>query len=169
MTFDPHFYLSQILRRLPIIIAIVFTTTSNGPGSGHSISSSLIASLGSPKRSSRMTQASIQVGNSPNGCEASASLVGKSTSVASSTGNALFLLNAAKRLKKKKYHDAVIKMAGICIRKYFNRDVPLPNGYLTGRESPCQMQGSSGIGYFFLKLFESGMKNNLQLFPGMIG
>ncbi len=30
MTFDPHFYLSQILRRLPIIIAIVFTTTMAG-------------------------------------------------------------------------------------------------------------------------------------------
>ncbi|MBN8631153.1 MAG: lipopolysaccharide biosynthesis protein [Rhodobacterales bacterium] len=30
MTFDPQFYLSQILRRLPIIVAIVFTATMGG-------------------------------------------------------------------------------------------------------------------------------------------
>ncbi len=30
MTFDPRFYLSLILRRLPIVIAIVFTTTMAG-------------------------------------------------------------------------------------------------------------------------------------------
>lgn len=30
MTFDPKFYLSLILRRLPIIIAIIFTATMAG-------------------------------------------------------------------------------------------------------------------------------------------
>ncbi len=70
------------------------------------------------------------------------------------TGNALFLLKAAKILKMKKYHDAVILMADRCIEEYFSCDIPFPNGYLTDRESPCLMQGSSGIGYFFLQLYE---------------
>ena len=45
--------------------AITRTTTSNAPGSGTSISSSWKASMGSPKRSSRMTQAAIVRGSSP--------------------------------------------------------------------------------------------------------
>ena len=39
--------------------------TSNAPGSGTSISSSWKASSGSPKRSSRMTQAAIVGGSVP--------------------------------------------------------------------------------------------------------
>src|SRR5215217_6561543 len=45
--------------------AITRTTTSNAPGSGTSISSSWKASLGSPSRSSRITQAAIVFGSSP--------------------------------------------------------------------------------------------------------
>jgi type 2 lantibiotic biosynthesis protein LanM len=70
------------------------------------------------------------------------------------TGNAVFLLNAAKILKKKKYHDAVVQMANKCMEQFISRDIPFPNGYLTDRESPCLMQGNSGIGYFFLQLYD---------------
>src|SRR3954451_18417797 len=41
------------------------TITSKAPGSGTSISSSWKASIGSPKRSSRMTQAAMVGGSSP--------------------------------------------------------------------------------------------------------
>lgn len=84
------------------------------------------------------------------------------------SGNALFLLKAAKLLKNKKKHAAVIKMADECVENYFSKNIPLPNGYLTDCDSPCLMQGNSGIGYFFLRLYEIGKKKDLQLFPGMI-
>src|SRR5271167_1887720 len=45
--------------------AITRTITSNAPGSGTSISSTWKASFGSPKRSSRITQAAIVLGSSP--------------------------------------------------------------------------------------------------------
>src|SRR4051812_29436170 len=45
--------------------AITRTVTSNAPGSGTSISSIWKASIGSPKRSSRMTQAAMVAGSSP--------------------------------------------------------------------------------------------------------
>src|SRR3954447_22048756 len=45
--------------------AITRTVTSNAPGSGTSISSSWKASVGSPSRSARMTQAAIVGGSSP--------------------------------------------------------------------------------------------------------
>src|SRR3954470_11499891 len=45
--------------------AITLTITSNAPGSGTSISSSWNASLGSPSRSARITQAAIAFGSSP--------------------------------------------------------------------------------------------------------
>src|SRR3954469_4484550 len=45
--------------------AITRTVTSNAPGSGNSISSSWKASVGSPSRSARMTQAAIVGGRSP--------------------------------------------------------------------------------------------------------
>src|SRR5919109_1730001 len=45
--------------------AITRTITSNAPGSGTSISSSWKASLGSPSRSRRITQAAIVFGSSP--------------------------------------------------------------------------------------------------------
>jgi hypothetical protein len=45
--------------------AITRTITSNAAGSGTSISSSWKASVGSPSRSARMTQAAIVGGSSP--------------------------------------------------------------------------------------------------------
>src|SRR3954465_14456596 len=45
--------------------AITRTVTSNAPGSGTSSSSSWKASVGSPSRSARMTQAAIVEGSSP--------------------------------------------------------------------------------------------------------
>ena len=51
--------------------AITSTSTSPGPGSGTSTVSSCIASIGSPRRSGRITQARISAGT--------ASLVGSST------------------------------------------------------------------------------------------
>lgn len=72
------------------------------------------------------------------------------------TGNALFLLKAAKILKRKKHKDIVLKLADNCIEQFISRDIPFPNGYLTDRESPCLMQGNSGVGYFFLQLYKPG-------------
>src|SRR3954454_3661638 len=55
--------------------AMTRTTTSNAPGSGTSISSTWKASIGSPSRSWRMTQAAIVAGSSPGSASTCATCV----------------------------------------------------------------------------------------------
>src|SRR3954468_15859552 len=63
--------------------AITRTTTSNAPGSGTSISSTWKASIGSPSRSWRMTQAAIVAGHSPRSAPSAAIVAGSSPGSAS--------------------------------------------------------------------------------------
>ncbi|NOT50831.1 MAG: hypothetical protein HOP10_06105 [Chitinophagaceae bacterium] len=67
-------------------------------------------------------------------------------------GNALFLFRIAGVSKAGKFKDLVTELADRCLGQYINHNIPLPDGFITDRESPCFMQGNSGIGFFFLCL-----------------
>ena len=69
-------------------------------------------------------------------------------------GNSTLLLKAESILKDMSLEDEVIKLAEYCLGQYIDRNIPIPNGYRSSKESPCFMQGNSGIGYFFLQLYD---------------
>ncbi len=67
-------------------------------------------------------------------------------------GNAELLLYAAEVLAKPALLDSSTAAAEECITEYLQKGIPVPNGLQSGHETPDFMLGSSGIGYFFLRL-----------------
>jgi lantibiotic biosynthesis protein len=74
-------------------------------------------------------------------------------------GNAFFLLKAASVFRLAELEELVYRQADKCLHQFISQDIPVPNGYGNSMESPCFMQGDSGIGYFFLHLY------NQEQFP----
>lgn len=77
-------------------------------------------------------------------------------------GNASLLLKATSVLKDEIFEKEVAELADKCLQQFIHRNIPVPNGYHSSKESPCFMQGNSGIGYFFLQLYDP------VLFPSML-
>ncbi len=67
-------------------------------------------------------------------------------------GNAELLLYAAEILNRQELVEEVYAAADDCIINYLNKGIPIPIGIQGGNETPDFMLGSSGIGYFFLRL-----------------
>lgn len=67
-------------------------------------------------------------------------------------GNAELLLYAAEILHKPELVETVYAAADECIMNYLSKGIPIPIGIQGGNETPDFMLGSSGIGYFFLRL-----------------
>lgn len=67
-------------------------------------------------------------------------------------GNAELLLYAAELFQQPALKEKVFAAADECIKEYINKRIPIPNGLQSGHETPDFMLGSSGIGYFFLRL-----------------
>lgn len=67
-------------------------------------------------------------------------------------GNAELLLYAAEVLQRPQLKEAVMAVADECISEYLHKGIPIPNGLQSGHETPDFMLGSSGMGYFFLRL-----------------
>lgn len=67
-------------------------------------------------------------------------------------GNAELLLFAAEILQQPALVAAVAAAVDECINSYLQKGIPIPNGLQSGHETPDFMLGSSGIGYFFLRL-----------------
>jgi lantibiotic modifying enzyme len=74
-------------------------------------------------------------------------------------GNAFILLKAASVFHLAELEELVYQQADKCLHQFISQDIPVPNGYGSSMESPCFMQGDSGIGYFFLHLY------NKEWFP----
>jgi lantibiotic biosynthesis protein len=72
-------------------------------------------------------------------------------------GNAAFLLSASHILNREELKKDVFILAEECIHQFIKKNIPVPGGYGTLLESPCFMQGSSGVGYFFLCLLNEKM------------
>lgn len=70
------------------------------------------------------------------------------------SGNAIFLLKIAEACGGAQYKKQVEAMAERSIQRYIHHNIPFPNGYGSDRESPCFMQGNSGIGLFYLFLYD---------------
>lgn len=77
-------------------------------------------------------------------------------------GNSILLLKAASILNLVELRELVFKQADKCLQQFMQQDIPIPNGYGSAMESPCFMQGNSGIGYFFLHLCDP------DLFPQLL-
>ena len=85
-------------------------------------------------------------------------------------GNASLLLKAASVLKEEIYEKEIDELTDRCLQQFISRNIPVPNGYHTSKESSCFMQGNSGIGYFFLQLYDPLLfPSLLQIGPGMTG
>jgi lantibiotic biosynthesis protein len=83
-------------------------------------------------------------------------------------GNASLLLKAASVLKDENIEKEVTDLADNCLQQFIYRNIPVPNGYHSSKESPCFMQGNSGIGYFFLQLYDPHLFPSwLQIGTGM--
>lgn len=67
-------------------------------------------------------------------------------------GNAELLLYAAEILQRPQLRVTAAAAADDCITNYLQKRIPVPNGLQSGHETPDFMLGSSGIGYFFLRL-----------------
>ena len=78
-------------------------------------------------------------------------------------GQAVFLLKASPVINENDSTTLVYQLAEKCLEEFVYRDIPVPNGYHSLKESPCYMQGNSGIGHFFLHLYDP------VLFPVMNG
>jgi type 2 lantibiotic biosynthesis protein LanM len=77
-------------------------------------------------------------------------------------GNAILLLKAASVFHSAELEEIAYKQADKCLEQFIDQDIPVPNGYESAMESPCFMQGNSGIGYFFLHLY------NPDIFPQLL-
>jgi lantibiotic modifying enzyme len=77
-------------------------------------------------------------------------------------GHAALLLKAASVSKDEILENEVKALADQCLDRCIHRNIPVPNGFHSSKESPCLMQGNSGIGYFFLQLY------NPLLFPSIL-
>ena len=77
-------------------------------------------------------------------------------------GNAELLLAAAEMLDKPALLKLIEDKANECIDNFLSKGIPIPNGLQTGNETPDFMLGSSGIGYFFLRLTDP------KKFPSML-
>ncbi|MFN8290241.1 MAG: lanthionine synthetase LanC family protein [Chitinophagaceae bacterium] len=67
-------------------------------------------------------------------------------------GNAELLLYAAELFQQPVWKEKALAAAEECIKEYISKRIPVPNGLQSGHETPDFMLGSSGIGYFFLRL-----------------
>jgi lantibiotic modifying enzyme len=72
-------------------------------------------------------------------------------------GQAVFLLKAASLINENAITDRVYQQAEKCLQEFVYPDIPVPNGYHSLKESPCYMQGNSGIGHFFLHLYDPAL------------
>jgi lantibiotic modifying enzyme len=85
-------------------------------------------------------------------------------------GNATLLMKAASVCNDEILEKEVAALADKCLEQFGNRNIPVPNGYHSSKESPCFMQGNSGIGYFFLQVYDPLLfPSLLQIGPGMTG
>jgi lantibiotic biosynthesis protein len=78
-------------------------------------------------------------------------------------GQAIFILKAASLINENDITGMVYQQAEKCLQEFVYPDIPVPNGYHSLKESPCYMQGNSGVGHFFLHLYDP------FLFPVMNG
>lgn len=67
-------------------------------------------------------------------------------------GNAELVLAGAEILNQPEYLSLAQGSAADCIHNFITKAIPVPNGLQSGHETPDFMLGSSGIGYFFLRL-----------------
>ena len=70
------------------------------------------------------------------------------------TGNAELLIYAGEALKDENCTETVAQIADQGLEKYHLTRSPWPCGVLNGGETPNLMLGLSGIGYFYLRLYE---------------
>lgn len=69
-------------------------------------------------------------------------------------GNAELFLKAAEVFKQPEYINHALRVADECISFYLDSGLVIPNGLQTLSETPDFMLGTSGIGYFFLRLID---------------
>lgn len=85
-------------------------------------------------------------------------------------GNASLLLKASSVLKDEIFEKETRELVDKCLEQFIDRNIPVPNGYHSSKESPCFMQGNSGIGYFFLQLYDPLLfPSLLEIGAGMTG
>lgn len=77
-------------------------------------------------------------------------------------GNAELILYAAKVLNKPQLIAATETAVNECISDFVSKRITLPNGLQSGHDTPDFMLGSSGMGYFFLRMIDS------EKFPCML-
>lgn len=70
-------------------------------------------------------------------------------------GNSELLLNASEVLQQPYLKEKAYNLADDCILAFLQKQLPIPNGLQTLCETPDFMLGSSGIGYFFLRLSDT--------------
>jgi type 2 lantibiotic biosynthesis protein LanM len=69
-------------------------------------------------------------------------------------GNAELLLYAASLLQQPALWQQAEEIADECISEYLNKKIPLPNGIQLPADTHDFMLGTSGMGYFFLRLID---------------
>ncbi|MBL7726479.1 MAG: hypothetical protein JNM68_02285 [Dinghuibacter sp.] len=78
-------------------------------------------------------------------------------------GNAELLLYGAEVLQQPAWRKESEQLADDCINKYIATGIPIPNGLHSAAETPDFMLGTSGIGYFFLRLYNNRQFDNMLL------
>ncbi|WP_121353395.1 lanthionine synthetase LanC family protein [Flavisolibacter nicotianae] len=79
-------------------------------------------------------------------------------------GNAELLLYAADVFNRPQLRSEAEQVADACIQEFLDKKVPVPNGLQLPAETPDFMLGSSGIGYFFLRVLDPGMFPSVLVF-----
>ncbi len=79
------------------------------------------------------------------------------------SGNCDLLIEATKTLGNPKYLKIAAKYGEIGIEKYFKKDLEWPCGTRDNVSDPSLMLGEAGIGYFYLRLFDSNIPSILSI------
>ena len=72
-------------------------------------------------------------------------------------GNAELLLYASQVLGRTEYRTVAEHVGTLGIQQYEQNHIPWPCGVMGGGETPNLMLGLAGIGYFYLRLYDSAM------------
>lgn len=78
-------------------------------------------------------------------------------------GNAELFLYGETVLQQPALRTAAEQLANECIQKYILTGMALPNGLHNTSQTPDFMLGTSGMGYFFLRLYDSVQFENMLL------
>jgi len=81
-------------------------------------------------------------------------------------GNAEVLLIAGELLNRPEYVGICERLGAYGIARYEKEHAPWPCGVTEGGESPDLMLGLAGIGYFYLRLFDTKRTPSVLLFTG---